>query len=121
MIRESTRAEDLVARYGGEEFVIALPVSLATLAVQRAERIRLALAKRRIAAMSAEIRLTASFGMAFSPPGWSRNERALILAADQALYQAKAQGRNRVVAAPVSDHDVTQRTESSIVIPVSRM
>ena len=50
MIRESTRAEDLVARYGGEEFVIALPVSLATLAVQRAERIRLELAERRIAA-----------------------------------------------------------------------
>jgi two-component system cell cycle response regulator len=121
VIRESTRAEDLVARYGGEEFVIALPVSLATLAVQRAERIRLALAARKIAATTAEIRLTASVGLAFSPPGWSRNERALILAADQALYQAKAQGRNRVVAAPVSDHDATQRTESSIVIPVSRM
>ena len=48
VIRESTRAEDLVARYGGEEFVVALPVSLATLAVQRAERIRAELAARTI-------------------------------------------------------------------------
>ncbi len=50
VIRESTRAEDLVARYGGEEFVIALPVSLVALAVQRAERIRLAIARRTIPA-----------------------------------------------------------------------
>ena len=52
VIRESTRAEDLVARYGGEEFVIALPVSLASLAVRRAERIRVELAARTIAAGS---------------------------------------------------------------------
>ena len=119
VIRESTRAEDLVARYGGEEFVFALPVSLVVRAVQRAERIRLELAKRRIVAANQTVRLTASVGLAFSPPGWVRNERALIISADQALYQAKAQGRNRVVSAPVySAHD-SQRTESSIIIAVS--
>jgi diguanylate cyclase (GGDEF)-like protein len=118
VIRESTRAEDLVARYGGEEFVIALPVSLALRAVQRAEKIRLALARRTIAAGAHAIRLTASVGLAFNPPGWFRNERALITAADQALYEAKAQGRNRVIVAPVSAL-TTARTESSILIPVS--
>ncbi len=119
VIRESTRAEDLVARYGGEEFVIALPISLVTLAVQRAERIRLAIARRRIPAASLEVCLTASVGLAFSPPGWSRNERALILAADQALYQAKAQGRNKVAVAPLSSDDGARRTESSFVMPIS--
>ena len=47
-IRESTRSEDLVARYGGEEFVVALPVSVASLATERAERIRRELAERSI-------------------------------------------------------------------------
>jgi diguanylate cyclase (GGDEF)-like protein len=118
VIRESTRAEDLVARYGGEEFVIALPVSLAVRAVQRAERIRLALERRIIAAGTEKVRLTASLGLAFNPPGWSRNERALIISADRALYEAKAQGRNRVIAAPPVT-DATYRTESSILIAVS--
>jgi two-component system, cell cycle response regulator len=120
VIRESTRAEDLVARYGGEEFVIALPVSLAVRAVQRAERIRLALARRTISAGAQDIRLTASVGLAFNPPGWSRNERALIISADRALYEAKAQGRNRVIAAaPLPT--AASRTESSILVAVPAM
>ena len=46
VIRESTRAEDLVARFGGEEFVVALPFSVPDLATERAERIRSNLAER---------------------------------------------------------------------------
>ena len=116
VIRESTRAEDLVARYGGEEFVIALPVSMSDLAIQRAE-----LAARRIAAAGHEIRLTASVGLAFSPPGRSRNEKSLIVSADQALYQAKASGRNRVVAAPPAAHVAARKAESSIAVALSSM
>jgi diguanylate cyclase (GGDEF)-like protein len=121
VIRESTRAEDLVARYGGEEFVFALPVALVVKAVQRAERIRLELAKRRIIAADQTVRLTASVGLAFSPPGWARNERALIISADRALYQAKALGRNRVIAAPAYAGDAAQRTDSSVIITVSAL
>ena len=116
VIRESTRAEDLVARYGGEEFVVALPVSLATLAVQRAERIRAELAVRTIDAGAHVVRLTASVGLSFNPPGWPRNERALIISADQALYQAKARGRNRVVCAAAPAQPDSGRTESSILV-----
>ena len=50
VLRESTRSEDLVARYGGEEFVVALPVAAPDQATERAERIRRALAERRIVA-----------------------------------------------------------------------
>jgi two-component system, cell cycle response regulator len=97
VIRESTRSEDLVARFGGEEFVVALPISVAHLAFDRADRIRTNLAKRRIRTEGNEIQVTASIGLAFGPPGRTRNEMALIMMADEALYQAKAQGRNCVV------------------------
>jgi two-component system, cell cycle response regulator len=97
VIRESTRAEDLIARYGGEEFVVALPVSSPELAIDRADRIRRNLAGKAVRAGSELIHITASIGLAFSPPGRSRHERALIMRADQALYKAKADGRNRVV------------------------
>jgi diguanylate cyclase (GGDEF)-like protein len=97
VIRESTRAEDLVARYGGEEFVVALPVSAPDLATERAERIRSILAGRKILANGEEVRVTVSIGLAFGPPGRPRSDLALLEVADEALYQAKADGRNRVV------------------------
>jgi diguanylate cyclase (GGDEF)-like protein len=96
-------------------------VSLVDLAIQRAERIRLELAERTIAAGGQEIRLTASVGLAFNPPGWTRNEKALIVSADQALYQAKARGRNRVVAAPTASQFTSRKTESSIVVALTSM
>jgi diguanylate cyclase (GGDEF)-like protein len=97
VIRDSTRSEDLVSRYGGEEFVVALPVSAPDLATERAERIRASLEGRTIRFGRDEINVTVSVGLAFGPPGRSRNEMALIEAADQALYQAKSSGRNCVV------------------------
>ncbi len=97
VIRESTRSEDLVARYGGEEFVVALPVSAPDLATERAERIRSGVESRTIRAGREEIHITISVGLAFGSHGRPRNDLALIEAADQALYQAKADGRNRVV------------------------
>jgi two-component system, cell cycle response regulator len=97
VIRESTRSEDLVARFGGEEFVVVLPVSVPDLAADRAERIRSNLAERTVMAEGIGIRVTASIGLAFAPAGRSRNEMALIMTADEALYRAKADGRNRVV------------------------
>jgi two-component system, cell cycle response regulator len=122
VIRESTRAEDLVARYGGEEFVVALPVSMASLAMERAERIRCELSERTILVSDDEIQLTVSVGISFNPPGRPRNLMASIMAADQALYQAKASGRNRVVAMPQSPqpgHPVRRSSDSSIMMTAS--
>jgi diguanylate cyclase (GGDEF)-like protein len=97
VIREVTRPEDVVARFGGEEFVIALPVSTPNLATEFAERVRATLASRRTIGGFGEIRITASLGVACWPHGRSVNPFSLIRTADHALYQAKTNGRNRVV------------------------
>ncbi|GAC1474516.1 MAG: GGDEF domain-containing protein [Isosphaeraceae bacterium] len=103
VLRESTRAEDLVARYGGEEFVAAIPVAAPDLATERAERSRANLAARRIPIPTTRggaplaLKVTASLGLAFSHPGRVRAATALVTAADHCLYQAKNTGRNRVI------------------------
>ncbi len=97
VLRQATRAEDLVARYGGEEFVLALPVAAPDLAAERAERVRRALAARRIFAEGHPLRITASIGLAYSPAQRPIPPATLIDTADRHLYRAKDAGRNRVI------------------------
>ena len=85
----------------------------AHLAVDRADRIRTNLAQRRIRTEGQEIQVTASIGLAFGPPGRTRNEMALIMTADEALYQAKAEGRNRVVLGHHAMQISPRQTESA--------
>lgn len=118
VLRESTRLEDLVARYGGEEFVFALPVASLDQAVERAERIRLHLAQRTIQANGAKLRVTVSIGLSCSLSGWPRSISGLISAADEALYEAKLNGRNRVVPAFKAPLGCLKRTESADVLAV---
>ena len=109
VIRQATRADDLVARYGGEEFVVALPVAAPDQATERAERVRSTLASRRILAGGVPLKVTASLGLAFTPPGRPRSVAALIATADKGLYQAKNAGRDRTVFS----HDVIGRPAES--------
>lgn len=98
VLRESTRAEDLVARYGGEEFVVALPVAAPDQATDRAEQIRANLSARQITGVGEQaLTVTASLGLAYAEPGRMRSPTALITAADHSLYQAKREGRDRLV------------------------
>ncbi len=97
VLRQSLRGDDLIARYGGEEFVAALPVSAPDQAAERAERIRAMLAGRRILIGSRPMRVTVSIGVAYAPAGRPRSVASLIAASDQGLYQAKNNGRDRVV------------------------
>jgi two-component system cell cycle response regulator len=97
VLRESTRAEDLVARYGGEEFILALPSCSLEQATERAECIRSRLSSRLVDASQARVGVTASLGLSFTPAGRVRDIATLITAADEALYVAKRSGRNRVI------------------------
>lgn len=90
------RNVDLLARYGGEEFILVLPETTADEAARLAERIRLNLQRTPIAPLPQPI--TASFGVAALDAAGS--VRSLLKRADEALYQAKGGGRNRVMAAP---------------------
>jgi diguanylate cyclase (GGDEF)-like protein len=92
-----SRAEDVVARFGGEEFVVLMPLTDAEGARRFAERLRLAVAAELAGIESAPSGLTASIGLvaARGPAEFP----ALYRRADEALYQAKAEGKNRVVVA----------------------
>lgn len=91
------RPADTAARYGGEEFVVVLPETSAPGAAEIAERIRDAIAGCGIEHASSEFgRVTASIGVVSRMPGTEDELDAAIKAADEALYYAKAGGRNRV-------------------------
>jgi diguanylate cyclase (GGDEF)-like protein len=105
LARVPQRRTDLAARYGGEEFAVILPATSATDAEQLAETIRLAIADLRFPHPASPVApfLTVSVGVATATlDGWSTPEE-LLAAADEALYSAKRNGRNRVVAA-VHEH-----------------
>jgi diguanylate cyclase (GGDEF)-like protein len=100
IIQATLREMDTVARYGGEEFCALLPGTSKAEALLVAERIRSEIESEKFAGEQGIPcgRLTASFGVASFPED-GRTYTALIHASDIALYQAKAGGRNRVVAA----------------------
>jgi diguanylate cyclase (GGDEF)-like protein len=97
-LKKSLRQGDIAGRYGGEEFV-ALVSDLSTVQVYSiAERIRQAVAQQSIDVEQARIRVTISLGVVSIDPAQMLPLNVLIKRADQALYRAKQQGRNRVVA-----------------------
>lgn len=95
LIRDSLRACDLAARYGGEEFVAILYHADLENARAVAERLRRLVASHAFRIKEEELCVTISIGVAKMPPEIT-NLRELIDAADQALYDAKRNGRNRV-------------------------
>jgi diguanylate cyclase (GGDEF)-like protein len=94
ILKESIRDIDFPTRYGGEEFLVLLPETSIDRAVEVAERIRTRLASETFAGG----RITLSAGVA-SFPEFGETAEAVIMCADVALYEAKREGRDRVVRA----------------------
>lgn len=100
MIRQSLRPQDLAGLYGGDEAILLFPDADLAAAAVVAGRLRETVARRVFDHNGHSFGVTISQGIAEWPLHGDSVE-ALIAAADAALYDAKAQGRNRVVAAPV--------------------
>jgi len=96
ILKDSCREIDFVARYGGEEFAVLLINTDQDGAIQMAERIRQTIAKDTFMVDDLSLQVTASLGVATYPDNCTEKQ-SLIDFADQALYQAKSGGRNRVV------------------------
>jgi diguanylate cyclase (GGDEF)-like protein len=97
-LNKGIRESDLAARYGGEEFALVLLQTDSPTAVAVCERLRGQIASISFkSAAETTFHITASFGLATFPSVGIKEERELVEAADQALYQAKHGGRNKVV------------------------
>ncbi len=98
-LKEHTRGEDIACRYGGEEFTVILPEANVDVLLRRAEEIRKGIEKIVVAYGGKTLGpVTMSVGAAEFPQH-GRTSEALLKAADGALYQAKKEGRNRVIYA----------------------
>ena len=98
-IRKSIRNIDLACRYGGEEFVIVMPETDMAVATMVAERLRRRIATEPFAIQQGakQLEVTLSIGIA-ALSGEGDTAATILKRADQALYRAKREGRNRVVA-----------------------
>jgi two-component system cell cycle response regulator len=98
VIQDCCRAEDVPCRYGGEEFVLLLPNTALDGAMALAERIRSAVSNTPFVFRRARIDVTCSIGIADNLR-LAGTDTSLVDLADQALYRAKQDGRNRAVSA----------------------
>lgn len=98
VLQKGVRASDECGRYGGEEFLMVLPQTAASDALELAERLRLEVAALDLPELQAH-RLTLSFGVAVYHGMGAIKSSDMVRQADDALYRAKAEGRNRCVLA----------------------
>lgn len=97
-LKNTVRKIDIPCRYGGEEFVIILPATPLGIAAQVAERLRTEVASMRLTLSGYNISFTASLGVSCYTPQQQATPSTLLERADQQLYTAKQNGRNRVAS-----------------------
>lgn len=96
LIRKGVRGSDIAARHGGEEFAMLMPQTSGTVVLQRAEALRRDIEALEIPYNGENLRVSASFGVA-EGGAHTATPADLMEAVDEALYAAKAAGRNQVV------------------------
>ncbi|MCL1793497.1 MAG: GGDEF domain-containing protein [Oscillospiraceae bacterium] len=94
VVKKQLRSYDIMARYGGEEFLIFMPSSKEESLRKIAERLCGAVERNEITYNGLKMSITASFGAVHMPPGANFNEA--MLAVDEAMYEAKNNGKNQV-------------------------
>jgi diguanylate cyclase len=97
VVKKTLRPTDIVARYGGEEFIIVFTDTELGAAVEVMRRLQRELTKRFFLHNHERLLITFSAGVAKLEPG--ETQESVFVRADKAMYQAKVQGKNRVVAA----------------------
>jgi len=97
VVRKTLRPTDTVARYGGEEFIVLFSETELEQAVMVTRRLQRELTKRFFLHNNERLLITFSAGVAMLAPGETQD--AVFARADKAMYQAKVQGKNRVVPA----------------------
>jgi len=103
-LNATCRATDFVARVGGDEFAVLAPFTSADVAVELADRMRAKISETTMPSG----RVTVSIGIADVVQTGASHPEALLTAADRALYEAKAAGRDRSSVAPPSSAPMTQ-------------
>lgn len=112
VLQRSLRTADFVGRYGGDEFLLVLPETNIAGTHQLAERIRTGVSGREFELRGGVLRLSVSGGVAGFPEAGVVTAEDLIDRADEALYRAKAAGRNRVVFFKSDSRTETQNTSN---------
>jgi len=103
VVRQSLRGIDIAARHGGDEFGVVLPRTRLEDARGVAERVRADVERHVFVWNGAEHRVTASIGVAGCPEAGVEDPQEVVRMADEALYRAKAAGKNRVECAAVPE------------------
>ena len=117
-ITKNIRLSDIACRYGGEEFAVVLCEANAECAIERAEQLRLAIRDTHLTHLGQTLPApTASFGVAVYPANGT-TPADLLKAADQALYRAKQQGRDRVFAAAESTRPLMRAHDERVAVMV---
>ena len=101
VLKKFCRANDIAARYGGEEFLMILPQSNAQSAFKIAERVREEIMKMSFVGNDSKFSVTTSCGVAELNRDYMKSADQLVSVADQALYEAKNNGRNKTIIGSV--------------------
>lgn len=116
LVRKTIRRLDIPCRYGGEEFMLILPDTSLSDGVRFANRLRTLINNSLIDVDGKALQISASFGVDVYTPGDQRSDTEFIKNVDRYLYQAKAEGRNRVCHLPLLEDEGVSREEKDALM-----